>query len=128
VGLQLGREKTQKLSLLQNGIQKVNRLLEKQRILMSWDHPIQSVNYVLAVTAVGVTILVVPVRWIFLGAVLGKFAPGDTMSRKVMRITPHPHPGTPLDKIASSNSITPKSLPWPPTLNLTICSRHVCVY
>ena len=29
------------------------------------------------------TIALVPVRWIFLGAVLGKFAPGDSMTRRL---------------------------------------------
>lgn len=86
VGLSIGREKTQKLSLLQNGIQRVNRLLEKLRVLHSWEHPVQSINYVIAVTALGATLAVIPVRWIFMGAVLGKFAPGDTMSRRLKSI------------------------------------------
>lgn len=44
-------------------------------------------NYVLVLTAVGLTLVLTPIRWLFLGAVLGKFTPGDALYRKIRSVS-----------------------------------------
>jgi len=83
VGLQVGREKTQKLSQLQNSIQQINRILAKLAVLHSWEHPRQSWNYVILIATAGTTLALIPPRWLFLTAVVGKFTPGDYMTKRL---------------------------------------------
>mmetsp|Transcript_52239 Transcript_52239/g.162233 ORF Transcript_52239/g.162233 Transcript_52239/m.162233 type:complete len:825 (-) Transcript_52239:15-2489(-) len=83
VGLQMGREKTQKLSQLQNTIQQVNRILAKLAILYSWEHPRQSMCFCVLVASTGTALAVTPARWIFLCLVIGKFVPGDMMQKRL---------------------------------------------
>ena len=84
VGLQVGRERTHKLSQLQNSIQQLNRVLHKLHILHTWEYPRQSFNYMLLVGACGTLLACTPPRWIFLACVVGKFSPGEHMTKKVI--------------------------------------------
>jgi len=86
VGLQVGREKTQKLSQLQNTVQQVNRLLTWLTVLHSWEHPRCTLNYLVLLASAGSFLLLVPPRWLFLGVVVAKFAPGEGLSRRLKHL------------------------------------------
>ena len=64
-------------------MQMINRVLAKINILHTWAHPKQSFNYMLLLGACGTALALTPPRWIFLAVVVGKFTPGEAMTKKI---------------------------------------------
>ena len=61
----------------------INRVLAKINMLHTWEYPRRSFNYMLLLGACGTALAVTPPRWIFLACVVGKFTPGEAMTKKI---------------------------------------------